>query len=95
MPVKIGINGFGRIGRLVTRAAFTNTKADVRVVAVNDPFIDVEYMVGHGPPSTHPLCMLLSLRAWNACSGNLPEAWDFVSVGLYYRFIFQIFTCLT
>eukprot|EP01121_Diplochlamys_sp_Union-15-3_P013518 TRINITY_DN41_c0_g1_i2.p1 TRINITY_DN41_c0_g1~~TRINITY_DN41_c0_g1_i2.p1 ORF type:complete len:337 (+),score=88.14 TRINITY_DN41_c0_g1_i2:89-1099(+) len=40
--VKIGINGFGRIGRLVLRAALKNPK--VEVVAVNDPFIDTEYM---------------------------------------------------
>uniref|UniRef100_UPI00358F4A68 glyceraldehyde-3-phosphate dehydrogenase n=1 Tax=Myxine glutinosa TaxID=7769 RepID=UPI00358F4A68 len=40
--VKIGINGFGRIGRLVTRAAILNGK--VEVVAINDPFIDVTYM---------------------------------------------------
>jgi glyceraldehyde 3-phosphate dehydrogenase len=41
--VKIGINGFGRIGRLVMRAATEHP--DVSVVAVNDPFMDVEYMV--------------------------------------------------
>ncbi len=41
--VKIGINGFGRIGRLVFRAAMD--RADAQVVAVNDPFIDVEYMM--------------------------------------------------
>jgi len=39
---KIGINGFGRIGRLVLRAA---VEKGAEVVAVNDPFIDVEYMV--------------------------------------------------
>jgi len=39
----VGINGFGRIGRLVLRAAVE--KDTVQVVAVNDPFIDVEYMV--------------------------------------------------
>jgi len=39
---KIGINGFGRIGRLVLRAAVDKGAS---VVAVNDPFIDVEYMV--------------------------------------------------
>lgn len=43
MVLKVGINGFGRIGRLVTRAA---TKRDnIEVVAINDPFIDLEYMV--------------------------------------------------
>jgi len=39
---KIGINGFGRIGRLVLRAAVDK---GAEVVAVNDPFIDVQYMV--------------------------------------------------
>ena len=41
--VKIGINGFGRIGRLVLRAACLSK--DVEVVAVNDPFIPLDYMV--------------------------------------------------
>jgi len=41
--VNIGINGFGRIGRLVLRAALK--KGGVSVVAINDPFIDLEYMV--------------------------------------------------
>jgi glyceraldehyde 3-phosphate dehydrogenase len=39
---KIGINGFGRIGRLVLRAAI---EKGATVVAVNDPFIDLDYMV--------------------------------------------------
>jgi len=38
----IGINGFGRIGRLVLRAAM---KKGAKVVAVNDPFISLDYMV--------------------------------------------------
>lgn len=42
MPLKVGINGFGRIGRLVLRAALDQ---GVDVVAVNDPFIDLDYMV--------------------------------------------------
>merc|ERR1712227_539395 len=41
--VNIGINGFGRIGRLVTRAAMG--REDVNVVAINDPIIDLDYMV--------------------------------------------------
>jgi glyceraldehyde 3-phosphate dehydrogenase len=41
MAVKIGINGFGRIGRLVFRAAINHS--EVEVVAIND-LIDVEYM---------------------------------------------------
>ncbi|MCH2176289.1 MAG: type I glyceraldehyde-3-phosphate dehydrogenase [Lentisphaeria bacterium] len=43
MTTKVGINGFGRIGRLVFRASLNNPAVDV--VAVNDPFIDPEYMV--------------------------------------------------
>jgi len=39
---KIGINGFGRIGRLVLRAAI---EKGAEVVAVNDPFITLDYMV--------------------------------------------------
>ncbi|XP_020833093.1 glyceraldehyde-3-phosphate dehydrogenase, testis-specific isoform X1 [Phascolarctos cinereus] len=37
----VGINGFGRIGRLVLRACI---EKGIKVVAVNDPFIDVNYM---------------------------------------------------
>nr|P34920.1 RecName: Full=Glyceraldehyde-3-phosphate dehydrogenase, cytosolic [Chondrus crispus]CAA51515.1 glyceraldehyde 3-phosphate dehydrogenase (phosphorylating) [Chondrus crispus] len=39
---KVGINGFGRIGRLVLRAAIE--KGTCQVVAINDPFIDLDYM---------------------------------------------------
>jgi len=38
----IGINGFGRIGRIVLRAALAK---GVNVVAINDPFIPLDYMV--------------------------------------------------
>ena len=41
-PINIGINGFGRIGRLVMRAARDDPM--VNIVAVNDPFIPVNYM---------------------------------------------------
>jgi len=41
--VNIGINGFGRIGRLVFRASLE--VPDAKVVAINDPFMDPEYMV--------------------------------------------------
>lgn len=39
--IKVGINGFGRIGRLVFRAA--QSRSDVQVVAIND-LIDVDYI---------------------------------------------------
>uniref|UniRef100_A0A8C0SH38 Glyceraldehyde-3-phosphate dehydrogenase n=3 Tax=Canis lupus TaxID=9612 RepID=A0A8C0SH38_CANLF len=41
--VKVGVNGFGRIGHLVTRAALNSGKMDI--VAINDTFIDLNYMV--------------------------------------------------
>ncbi|KAJ2745883.1 hypothetical protein GGI20_001829 [Coemansia sp. BCRC 34301] len=40
--IQIGINGFGRIGRLVLRASLLNS--NVKVVAINDPFMEVDYM---------------------------------------------------
>ena len=43
MAIKIGINGFGRIGRLVFRVAVANPDV-FDVVAVNDPFIGTDYM---------------------------------------------------
>ncbi|OCF31360.1 glyceraldehyde-3-phosphate dehydrogenase [Kwoniella heveanensis CBS 569] len=43
MAVKVGINGFGRIGRIVLRNAIEH--GDLEVVAINDPFIDLDYMV--------------------------------------------------
>ncbi|KAF8951277.1 glyceraldehyde 3-phosphate dehydrogenase [Flammula alnicola] len=43
LQVKVGINGFGRIGRIVYRNALQ--LQDIEVVAINDPFIDLEYMV--------------------------------------------------
>lgn len=40
--LKLGINGFGRIGRLVFRACLE--RDDVQVVGINDPFIKADYM---------------------------------------------------
>ena len=42
MLARIAINGFGRIGRLVFRAAIKNE--NVRIVGINDPFIGLDYM---------------------------------------------------
>ncbi|CAN6578517.1 unnamed protein product [Malus baccata var. baccata] len=41
--IKVGINGFGRIGRLVARIALQ--REDIELVAINDPFITGDYMV--------------------------------------------------
>jgi len=42
MSIKVGINGFGRIGRLAFQAALNNP--NIVVTGINDPFIDLEYM---------------------------------------------------
>ena len=41
MTIRVGINGFGRIGRLVFRAA--QKRNDIEIVGIND-LIDVDYM---------------------------------------------------
>jgi glyceraldehyde 3-phosphate dehydrogenase len=43
MSIKLGINGFGRIGRLALRAALKQPK--VEVTSINDPFMNLDYMV--------------------------------------------------
>lgn len=40
--VKVGINGFGRIGSLLLRASIKNNK-NVQIVGINDPFLDINY----------------------------------------------------
>ncbi|MFC1804538.1 type I glyceraldehyde-3-phosphate dehydrogenase [Candidatus Omnitrophota bacterium] len=50
MSVKVGINGFGRIGRLVYRAAFKKGAKDLEFVAVNDlpvPTATLAYLLKH------------------------------------------------
>ena len=42
MAIRVGINGFGRIGRLVLRSTYETN--DVEVVAINDPFMTLDYM---------------------------------------------------
>merc|ERR1711865_704560 len=58
----MGINGFGRIGRLVFRAASAHSEMTVK--GVNDPFMDLEYMVYQLKyDSSHPLgCLRSELR---------------------------------
>ena len=42
MAIKVGINGFGRIGRLVFRAGLNNP--NIEFVGINDPFMTPDYM---------------------------------------------------
>jgi glyceraldehyde 3-phosphate dehydrogenase len=43
MAIKVGINGFGRIGRMVFRAAIKNFSKDIEIVGIND-LLDPEYL---------------------------------------------------
>lgn len=40
--VRVGINGFGRIGSLLLRASITNNK-NIQIVGINDPFLNIDY----------------------------------------------------
>ncbi len=55
MTLRIGINGFGRIGRLVTRAIFESKRTDIELAAINDPggnfFPLLKYDSNYGPAS--------------------------------------------
>jgi glyceraldehyde 3-phosphate dehydrogenase len=51
-PVKVGINGFGRIGRIVFRNAVEHN--EINIVAVNDPFIEVHYAVSTPLSDSNP-----------------------------------------
>ena len=42
MSIRLGINGFGRIGNLSLQAALN--KEGVEVIAINDPFLAADYM---------------------------------------------------
>ena len=41
--IKVGINGFGRIGRMVFRAAVENFANDIQIVGIND-LLDPDYL---------------------------------------------------
>jgi len=43
--VRLGINGFGRIGRLTFRSALTTNAGKAQVTAINDPFMDKDYLM--------------------------------------------------
>jgi glyceraldehyde-3-phosphate dehydrogenase/erythrose-4-phosphate dehydrogenase len=54
MTIKVGINGFGRIGRIVFRNAVEHP--EVEIVAVNDPFIEPTYAVSILSPPAARRC---------------------------------------
>ncbi len=69
MPVRVAINGFGRIGRLVLRSIVEHGRKDIEVVAINDL----------GPPETNA-----HLLRYDSVHGRFPAevkvAGDFIEV---------------
>jgi glyceraldehyde 3-phosphate dehydrogenase len=43
--VRIGINGFGRIGRLTFRSAMTDNFHKAKIMAINDPAMNIDYLI--------------------------------------------------
>jgi len=95
MVVQLGINGFGRIGRLVFRAALRRN--DVTVVAINDPFMDIDYMVymlrydtvhgrypGTVEASADKKKLVVDGREIHVFSEKSPELIQWGSVGAHY-----------
>jgi len=90
--LRIGINGFGRIGRLVARAALANPKVDL--AGINDPFMDTKYMAYllkydsvHGQFKGHieakEKSLLVNGKEIKVFSEKVPEAlpWGTNSIG--------------
>jgi len=63
MTIKIGINGFGRIGRMVFRAAAQNF-SDIEVVGIND-LLEPDYLAYMLTSTTY-----LSPTTWPICSST-------------------------
>ena len=79
MSIKVGFNGFGRIGKLAFQAALEKGDA-VDIVAINDPFITADYMAYmvkydtcmEDFMATNLLLPFSSKAAWNANFPILP-----------------------
>jgi len=95
MVVQLGINGFGRIGRLVFRAALH--RKEVTVVAINDPFMDLDYMVymlrydtvhgrypGTVEASADKKKLIVDGREIHVFAEKAPESIPWGSVGAHY-----------
>ena len=89
---KIGINGFGRIGRLVLRAAVDK---GAEVVAINDPFLTPDYMAylfkydsTHGPfkgtVETDKDCLVINGKRIKVFTERDPAAIPWSSAGAVY-----------
>lgn len=68
MSVRLGINGFGRIGRFTFRSTFAQNAGKGRVMAINDPFMTNEY--------------LAYLLKYDSVHGRFPHQVDVVENGI-------------
>ena len=77
--IKVGINGFGRIGRLVFRCIENRRLlgSNIEVVAINDPFSEVNYMA----------YQLKYDSVHGTCNYNIKSKFIFLCIS----FVFQIF----
>jgi len=93
--IKVGINGFGRIGRLVFRAALASP--DIAVTALNDPFIPLDYMAymlrydtvhgrfeGDIQVDEAGGCLIVNGKAVKVFGSKNPEEIDWASAGAEY-----------
>ena len=74
--IKVGINGFGRIGRMVFRAAVKNFSNDIEIVGIND-LLDPDYRAYNGlplKPTGGLRCIRCGLCADNCPAGAIPKA---------------------
>jgi hypothetical protein len=78
--------GFGRIGRLVLRVA--TFRDDIDVVAVNDPFIDAEYMV-----KDSWLDFLLQFMFWRYCW--MTKVYTLASLMWFILLLFLFYMCVS
>nr|XP_054340041.1 glyceraldehyde-3-phosphate dehydrogenase-like [Pongo pygmaeus] len=83
VKVKARVNGFGRIGCLVTRVAFNSGKVDI--VAINDHFIDLNYMAENGKlvNSGNPITIFQELDPSKIKWGNADAEYIVESTGVF------------
>ena len=74
VAVRVGINGFGRIGRLVTRAAIAHPNTRVVAINVGAPVVFTRHPTATcartSPPAPSPPCFIQSLPSPLPCSSS-------------------------
>ena len=75
MTTKIGINGFGRIGRLTFRALNQNHKDELEVVAVNDDLV-ADPSIANDDPYDKGWLAILQPEDWDSVKATLVAGSD-------------------